>query len=89
MKNYFDRILFIYNILTKLHIPCTMNPIFDGWQLHLPWCTGDVAAHFGTYGQAQGKVESYEFPWDNDDVTVLSPEEVAIKIIALYNEEMT
>lgn len=85
MKNYFERIEFVYNILTTLHIPCTMNALWEGWQLRFPWCAGDIAAHRGTYGQAQGKVESYCFPWDNDDVTVLTPEEAAIKIIALYN----
>jgi hypothetical protein len=85
MRDYFDRINFIYNILTVLNIPCTMNVAYEGWQLRFPWCAGDVAAHRGTYGQAVGKVESYRFPWDEGDVTVLTPEEAAIKIIALYN----
>ena len=88
MKNYFERIEFIYNILVALHIPCTMNALYESWQLHFPWCEGDVAAHRGTYEEARGKVESYCFPWDDGDVTVLTPEEAAIKIIAFYNEEM-
>ena len=88
MEKYLKSIVFIFNILTTLNIPCTINPLFDGWQLRFPWCAGDVAAHSGTYGQAQGKVESYEFPWDNGDVTALSPEEAAIRIIELYDEEM-
>ena len=88
MKNYYERISFIKSILDSLHIPCSMNELWEGYQLRFPWCEGDVAAHDGTYGAKTGKVESYCFPWDNDDVTVLTPEEAAIKIIALYNEEM-
>lgn len=88
MRNYLERIQFIYGVLMILNIPCTMNALYEGWQLRFPWCEGDIAAHRGTYEQAQGKVESYCFPWDDGDVTVLTPEEAAIKIIAFYNEEM-
>ena len=88
MRSYFERIEFIYHILAALHIPCTVNALYEGWQLRFPWCDGDIAAHAGTYGEARGMVESFCFPWDGDDVTVLTPEEAAIKIIALYNEEM-
>ena len=88
MRSYFERIEFIFDILATLHIPCTMNAIYDGWQLLFPWNEGDIAVHAGTSGEAQGMVESYCFPWDGGDVTVLTPEEAAIKIIALYNEEM-
>ena len=88
MRNYYERISFIKSILDSLHIPCSMNECWEGWQLRLPWCEGDVAAHNGTYENDRGMVESYQFPWDDDDVSVLTPEEAAIKIIALYNEEM-
>ena len=88
MRNYYERISFIKSILDSLHIPCSMNGCWEGWQLRLPWCEGDVAAHNGTYENDRGMVESYQFPWDDDDVSVLTPEEAAIKIIALYNEEM-
>ncbi len=88
MKNYYERISFIKSILDSLHIPCSMNECWEGYQLRFPWCEGDVAAHDGTYEHNRGKVESYEFPWDDGDVSVLTPEEAAIKIIALYNEEM-
>ena len=88
MKNYYERISFIKSILDSLHIPCSMNELWDGYQLCLPWSGGDIAAHEGTYETKNGKVESYCFPWDDGDVTVLTPEEAAIKIIALYNEEM-
>ena len=88
MRNYFERIEFIFHILVTLDIPCTVNALYEGWRLRFPWCEGDIAAHGGTYGEALGMVESFCFPWDGGDVTVLTPEEAAIKIIALYNEEM-
>ena len=83
---YAERINFIASILTLLSIPYTTNELWDGWQIRFPWCEGDVAAHRGTYGAANGKVESYQFPWDDDDVTELTPREAAINIIAYYNE---
>lgn len=88
MKNYYERISFIKSILDSLHIPCSMNECWEGYQLRFSWCEGDVAVHDGTHGHNRGKVESYEFPWDDGDVSVLTPEEAAIKIIALYNKEM-
>ena len=88
MRNYFERIEFIHHILVTLHIPCTVNALYKGWQLRFPWCDGDIAVHTGTFGEAQGMVESFHFPWDEGDVTALTPEEAAIKIIALYSEEM-
>jgi len=88
MKNYYERISFIKSILDSLHIPCSMNECWEGYQLRFPWCEGDVAAHDHTYEHNSGKVESYCFPWDDGDVSVLTPEEAVIKIIALYNEEM-
>lgn len=88
MKTYYQRISFIKNILDSMHIPCSINKCWEGYQLRFPWCVGDVAAHKGTYENENGKVESYCFPWDDDDVSILTPEEAAIKIIALYNEEM-
>ena len=88
MKNYYERISFIKNILDSLHIPCRMNELYEGWQLCFPWCMEAVAAHKSTYEAKSGKVESYCLPWDDDDVTVLTPEEAAIKIIVLYNKEM-
>ena len=84
---YKQRIDFISSILSLLGIPYTVLPIWEGWQLRFPWCIGDVACHDGTYGSASGMVESYEFPWDEGDVSVLTPQEATIKIIAYYNEK--
>jgi hypothetical protein len=84
---YFFTINFIKIILDSLQIPCEMREIYKGYQLRFPWCEGDIAMHDGTYGAKAGDVESYQFPWDDGDVTQLSPEEATRKIIAYYEEE--
>jgi hypothetical protein len=84
---YFFTINFIKTILDSLQIPCEMRKLYEGYQLRFPWCEGDIAMHDGTYGAKAGDVESYCFPWDNEDVTRLKPEEAARKIIAYYEAE--
>jgi len=86
MMTYKDRIDYIANECAKHNVPHSTNEIWEGWQIRFPWCDGDVAAHDGTYGAKQGMVESYEFPWDDGDVTVLTPEEAALRICTLYDE---
>ena len=86
--SYKERIQFIAAVLTFLSIPYEMRPLYEGWQLIFPWCDGDVACHRGTYEQANGMVETYQFPWDDDDVSVLTPTEAAIKIVSLYGQGM-
>ena len=78
----------INNIIEKLiaaQVPFTVNPAFEGLQLRFPWHCGDVACHAGTYSSDQGLVESYQFPWDDDDVTVATPKLMADLIIDLYS----
>ena len=84
---YFFTINFIKIILDSLQIPCEMREIYKGYQLRFPWCSGDIAMHDGTYGAKAGDVESYEFPWDDGDVSRLTPEEATRKIIAYYEAE--
>ena len=84
--SYKERIDFIAAILKLLSIPFEMGPLYEGWQLRFPWCEGDVACHRGTYGQANGMVETYQFPWDDGDVTMITPTAAAIRIISLYCE---
>lgn len=67
-------------------VPFTVNPAYEGMQLRFPWHEGDVACHEGTCGSDCGCVESYQFPWDDDDVTVQTPYEMANDIIRLYLE---
>jgi hypothetical protein len=44
-----------------------------------------MACHAGTFGHTDSYVESYQFPWDNDDVSVLEPEEAVELLFDLYN----
>lgn len=94
-RTYKNRILCISAECDLHHIPYTLVPMDDfvndnynggGWQIRFPWCVGDVACHKYTYGNMDGYVESYQFPWDEGDVSVLTPEEAADKIVAYYNE---
>jgi len=84
---YFFTINFIKIILDSLQIPCEMREIYEGYQLRFPWCEGDIAMHDGTYGAKAGDVESYQFPWDDGDVSRLTPVAAMRKIIAYYETE--
>lgn len=86
MMNYADRIYIIARECEKQGVPLTVNPLHDGWQIRFPWCDGDVACHKYTYGTNAGKVESYQFPWDEDDVSVLTPEEAIERITDYWIE---
>lgn len=82
---YAKPILELANLCTKNDIPFTLNIIWDGLQIRFPWHSGDMACHTGTYGHTDGCVESYRFPWDEDDVSVLEPEEAVELLFDLYN----
>ena len=85
MKNkYFDRMDYIAARLDDAKVPNTFHELYEGYQIRFPWSEGDVACHDGTYGANDGMVETYQFPWDEDDVTVLTPAECAERIIELY-----
>ena len=75
------------SLLQEMDVPFTIKKIWDGYQLRFGWCEGDVACHSGTYGSLEGFVETYCFPWDEDDVSMLTPEEAAAKISAYYYDK--
>lgn len=81
---YEERIDAIASYCDLYNVPYTTNSIWNGKQIRFPWCAGDVACHEFTYGTDMDKVESYCFPWDNEDVTVLSIEEAAGLIVGYY-----
>lgn len=59
-----------------------------GFQCHHFSChpqSGDVVIHDHSYGQYDGKWESYNFPWDDDDVSVMTTVEF---VDALWHEYM-
>jgi hypothetical protein len=82
--NYAERIVTIAASLDRAGIPYSIHSIYEGWQLRFPWCAGDIAVHDGTYGAKTDKVESYQFPWDEGDVSVLMVGEAIEKIITYY-----
>lgn len=85
-NEYVDAINAVIADLIPAGIPFTVHPISEGLQLRFPWHEGDVACHAGTYCSDCGCVESYQFPWDDEDVTVQTPKEMANDIIRLYQE---
>ena len=84
MNDYERHIDFIAEALDTLHVPYTKYHCWEGAQLRFPWCKGDVACHASTYGSDSGFVETYQFPWDEDDVSMLSPQEAIDKIANYY-----
>ena len=82
--NYAEPIIRIASALSAADVPYKVRECNEGWQIYFPWCNGDIAIHNGTYGHSMGKVESYCFPWDNDDVTVLSVDAAGALIISYY-----
>ena len=58
----------------------------SGYSITFPWHKGDIACNDFTYGHAMGKVETYKFPWDNGDISVMYPYEAVCRVIDLYRE---
>lgn len=85
---YFESIARVARLLAELGVPYTYRNIFDGAQLLFPWSMGDVACHHGTFGCEDGFVETYQFSFDSDDVSVMSPEEAAARIATEYFDTM-
>lgn len=79
--DFFQRINYIANECKKHNIPYEIRPCWDGFQIRFSWCHGDVACHSGTYSANQVAVESMGFPWDEGDVSIHLPEEMAQFII--------
>ena len=85
-EEYIKLIDKLRELLLESDVPFVECNIFDGRQLTFPWCDGDVVCHSGSYGSNRGFVESFMFPWDDDDVSVYVPEEMANKIIEYYDK---
>lgn len=81
---YSERIAKIASACELCAIPYELRAIWDGLQITFPWCAGDIACHSGTYGVNNDKVESYQFPWDEGDVTELTVTEAIKKVILYY-----
>lgn len=87
MYKYFTILSAIANKLAQENIPFILEPCNDGWRLVCPWADGaDIAVNRFTFGSSKGRVESYKFPWDNGDVSILESEEAFRKIRQLWRE---
>lgn len=49
--------------------------------------TGDAVIHDFSYGHENGLFESFKMPWDHDDVSVHTPEELGMLLGALKRNE--
>lgn len=68
-------------LLLRNKIPFSFAPLYDGGQWTFPaYPNGDVAIHSGTYHSDEGYLESYGMPWDEGDVSVETPEEMALRV---------
>ena len=83
---YFLPILKIATALNSANVPFYFRNCYDGAQLAFPWTAGDVVCHYFSHGSNAGYVESFQFPWDNGDVTKLTVEEAIEKISNYYCE---
>lgn len=89
MKNrYFERIADLVLALSDNGVPCHVEDLYDGYKVTFPWCDGDVIAHSGMlgYGECGYTVESFGFPWDEGDVTLLDIQEAVDLITKCYKE---
>ena len=82
---YKERINFIADVCKENNIPFEMQEFLEGYAITFPWINADIVCHNHSYGHSTGYVESMGFPWDKDDVSILTPEDAAKKIVALYN----
>jgi len=83
---YFTPIIKVAKALDSANIPFEFHSAFDGAQLRFPWSAGDIVCHNFSRGANAGYVESYQFPWDNDDTSMLTTDEAIEKISNYYCE---
>lgn len=87
-NNYFERIVDLTLALSDNGVPCHVEDLYDGYKVTFPWCDGDVIAHSGMLGGGECgyTVESFGFPWDEGDVTLLDVQEAIDLITKCYKE---
>ena len=73
--------------LKSFDVPFTTNVAYDGIQFRFPWHDGDVIIHSGSYSCKSDMMESYQFPWDRDDVSTWKPMEIAALLKCLYDND--
>ena len=71
---YFTHLLMIEGISFKV------EPLYDGYKWTFSDLPGDIAIHSGTYYSDEDYLESYGMPWDNDDVSICTPNEMVRRL---------
>lgn len=86
INHYFERIADLVLALSDNGVPCHVEDLYDGYKVTFPWCCGDVIAHSGMLGGGECgyTVESFGFPWDEGDVTLLDIQEAVDLITECY-----
>ena len=81
-QNQFTSVAALFStLLIERHVTFTRERLYDGWKWLFPdFPYGDVIIHSGSYHCDEGYVESMGMPWDEDDVSVFLPEEMANRI---------
>lgn len=74
-------------LLHEYHVEYELKSLYDGYKwTFINYEGGDVAIHSGTYGADMGYVESYNMPWDEDDISVFTPEDMTRLLLGLEPE---
>lgn len=68
-------------LLRHKGIEYKIESCWDGYKWTFEDYDGDIAIHSGTYYYDEGYVESYQMPWDEDDVSILSPQETVARLM--------
>lgn len=74
------------HICGRINIPIKqVYSVANGFIVTFENSEGDAALHDGTYGHEHCYWETYKFPWDNDDVSVHTTEELLLLLNEYYN----
>lgn len=83
---YFDVISRIVKIFNLWEVPYIVEPARygSGYVIAFPWIKGIIAIDDLVYSDDITNVETAFFPWDDNDVTLMSDYETTCKVIELY-----
>lgn len=83
---YFDVVSRIVKIFNLWEIPYIVESARygGGYVLAFPWTKGVIAIDDLVCDDDITNVETAFFPWDNDDITLMSDYEATCKVIELY-----
>jgi hypothetical protein len=76
-----DNMIRLTSILAENKVPFEMYEWQGGYQLRFSWADGDVISTKWSYNLC----ESYNFPWDLDDITRTTPERMAEYIVNYFH----